>query len=541
MPTGSSVKDAAGDAADFANAMTTFTGLQVGITFAAVDAVAGLDVSQYPGDATMLSLKKGTNLNLVGYYLYPAPSRNSQRTDPADNSWMGHRAVLAAQGWTIAPIYVGEQDPTALTASQKKTLSANPSETKGTTDGDAAAALMSSQGFVHGSIVYLDIETGSPLGAAEQDYIKAWCSAISADNYTPGVYCPGTDASTVAKLAPTAVLWVADYDPMAYSAYFAGAGIATFPTWEVSGSGHADAIMWQYEIGYNIKAPGVSIRNVDLDSFQFAPIVWQSGVSGDFALMANWSGSTSPGASNGVVLASGGNYTVTSSANEAVASLVTGATVTLKITGGIFTAAYGTGPGVGANAGTISVGEGALLQVGGNVDNTGTLDADGGTVVIGGAVTGAGNATIEGNGKIEFVSNSSANITFAPNSTGLLKLDNNGFTGAIFGLGPADAIDLANINFADHPTIGFSPVTDILTVTDKKAKISEAITILGTPGALTAQSDGSGGTLITSALQMAQAIASFPGNESGLASSLPDYPSQLTSQNFLAAGAHGKV
>ena len=102
---------------------------------------AGFDTSAYPGDATMAWLKQNTNLTWVGYYLYPAPSRNAQNINPADNSWMGHYAALTQQGWTVASIYVGEQDPTSAPGS----LSTNPTSSKGVTDGNTAASLLGSR------------------------------------------------------------------------------------------------------------------------------------------------------------------------------------------------------------------------------------------------------------------------------------------------------------------------------------------------------------------------------------------------------------
>jgi hypothetical protein len=189
---------------------------------------AGFDTSTYPGDLTMGWLRKNTNLSWVGYYLAPAPSR-------INDTWMGHRATLASEGWTIAPIYVAEQ---AIAGN----WSSNPSASKGIVDGDAAAALMSSQGFAAGSVVYLDVETGSPLSANEQAYIANWCSQIALDGFTAGVYCPGSDADTIAVISPSAHIWVADLNILT-----APGGTVTFPIDAPSGSGHLKADAWQYQ------------------------------------------------------------------------------------------------------------------------------------------------------------------------------------------------------------------------------------------------------------------------------------------------------
>src|SRR5579875_3277028 len=63
---------------------------------------AGFDRTAFPGRAEMGWLRKNTNLTWCGYYLAPAPSHG-------DTGWMGNRAVLAGQGWGIAPVYVGQQ------------------------------------------------------------------------------------------------------------------------------------------------------------------------------------------------------------------------------------------------------------------------------------------------------------------------------------------------------------------------------------------------------------------------------------------------
>jgi VCBS repeat-containing protein len=220
--------------------------------------VAGFDTSQYPGDSTMGWLRQHTNLDWVGYYLYPAPSRNDQKDDPADNSWMGHRATLEAQGWRLAPIYLGEQDPIPRTNN-----STNPSVDKGTADGNEAAALMTSEGFSPGSVVYLDVESGAPLSGNEQAYLKAWVAAVKADHFTAGVYAPATDGKYVPEAA---VFWAAKPIPAHLTSSTA------FPTPNPSQVHNATAL--QYDQGVNGKGIAVSTPfgtlHVDLDSARIA-------------------------------------------------------------------------------------------------------------------------------------------------------------------------------------------------------------------------------------------------------------------------------
>ncbi len=119
---------------------------------------------------------------------------------------------------------------------------------------------MRSEGFAPGFTVYLDIETGAPLGTLEQAYIQNWCQEIVKDGYTAGVYCPGSDDSTISQLAPSALLWVADIGIIT-----APPNTTTFPTPDPSGSGHSNASSWQYQWGYVISTPSGSL-NVDLDT-----------------------------------------------------------------------------------------------------------------------------------------------------------------------------------------------------------------------------------------------------------------------------------
>jgi hypothetical protein len=148
------------------------------------------------------------------------------------------------------------------------------------------------------------------------------------------------------------------------------------------------------------------------------------------------------------------------------------------------------------NAGTIGV-EGANLTISGDVTNTGTLDANNATLLIDGAVSG-GRATLEATGEIEFGGASAARVTFAANSSAMLKLDDpSTFTGTIFGLATGDSVDLTNINFADNPTLSYSNKTHVLTVTDSVSQVVDALTLKNVTGSFTAQSDGNGGTLIT--------------------------------------------
>jgi hypothetical protein len=139
-----------------------------------------------------------------------------------------------------------------------------------------------------------------------------------------------------------------------------------------------------------------------------ATIHWKHGVSGDFAIAANWNPASVPGASDTAAIDAAGTYTVGSNADESINSLTTIATATLAINGDvIFEATNGTG--AGANAGTIAVGDRAALIFGGTVRNTGKIKANatGNTASI---VFGDGSgATLKGGGKV-LLSDSAGNF-----------------------------------------------------------------------------------------------------------------------------------
>ncbi len=233
--------------------------------------LAGFDTRAYPTDQAMAWLRQNSNLAWVGYYLYPAPSRNVASN--GGSSWMGHFFTLAAQGWAVAPIYIGEQDPAH--ESQDPGNSSNPSTAKGMADGNSAETnylglansavpLLIQEGFPIGTTVYLDIETSGAQSQPELDYISAWCSAVRAAGYIPGIYCLASAFASIATVEPNAPFWIAN--PINPSP-----GGTPFPTMDPSGSGVSSATAWQYQTapGYTIAIPTPILPSgslqVDLD------------------------------------------------------------------------------------------------------------------------------------------------------------------------------------------------------------------------------------------------------------------------------------
>ncbi len=209
---------------------------------------AGFDRSDYPGDAVMAWLKANTNLVWCGYYFGGAPSHSG-------TSWMGKRAQLAAAGWGIAPLYVGEQViPPG---------SENPSAAKGTADGQQAAKFMADEGFAPGSCVFLDLEDGS-LPQRLSDYTAAWITAVTEGGFVPGVYCSHVIAPQVNALAPNLMIWAFKV-PTTDAHNSAG---PPFREDDPSGSGFPQAVAWQLDQRGTIQvppAPGGQL-DVDLDS-----------------------------------------------------------------------------------------------------------------------------------------------------------------------------------------------------------------------------------------------------------------------------------
>lgn len=191
-----------------------------------VSSATSCDWRDYPGDAQMAWLKANTNFVWCGYYLAPAPSHH-------DTSWMGTRAVLAAAGWGVAPIYLGQQ----ITGPG----SHNPSLQQGGTDGGNAADLMDGDGFPAGSCVYLDLENGPPMTGPLNDYVGAWCDGVTARGYQPGIYCSHALADAVAGLRPSARIWAFKVPTIAANAVLG----TEFPMPVPAGSGCAEAVAWQ--------------------------------------------------------------------------------------------------------------------------------------------------------------------------------------------------------------------------------------------------------------------------------------------------------
>jgi uncharacterized protein YxjI len=296
--------------------------------------VAGFDTHSYPGPQIMdwLSPKENNyNFQWVGFYLFPAPSRN----DPSNggNSWMAQGVLsdLLNHNWAVSPIYVGEQDPNHP---DSPIDSYNPGATynsptlgqisKGTADGNSdevnsagipnsAVPLLTSAGFVRGTTVYLDIETEGSIervSNVELNYILDWCTAVRAGGYIAGVYCKAGDYQTIynfiSNAFPDTPFWIRNDTNLSPSA-------PNYPTKLPSSSGVQAAIAWQYDIGTTISTPYGSISPADLDTVKVSPAATVSVDSAQAALVSGngglvtVQGSASSKGTNVVIAANGSN------------------------------------------------------------------------------------------------------------------------------------------------------------------------------------------------------------------------------------------
>jgi hypothetical protein len=187
----------------------------------------GFDTSIYPGDATMTAWRyPASPYEWVGYYLQ-APCHR-------DPTWMGKRATLTAMGWGLAVLFVGQQtfdggpdvevpavfdrvSPVTIdslpraratvvtppTRSQIEAGAVTCSRTlltseQGTTDAIDAVTKTASEGFAHGTVIFLDIEHMDVIPASMEAYYRAWVQQLLADGrFRPGIYVHKASAQSI--------------------------------------------------------------------------------------------------------------------------------------------------------------------------------------------------------------------------------------------------------------------------------------------------------------------------------------------------------
>jgi hypothetical protein len=116
----------------------------------------------------------------AGYWLNNPPGANS-------NTWRGHRAALAQHGFGFLVLFNGRLERELHSVSNARAL--------GVSDAHAASAGAQQQGFVPGTVIFLDQEEGGSMNATQLAYLLTWFDAIAAAGFRPGIYCSGMPAS----------------------------------------------------------------------------------------------------------------------------------------------------------------------------------------------------------------------------------------------------------------------------------------------------------------------------------------------------------
>jgi hypothetical protein len=138
----------------------------------------GFDRNDYPGDDAMANLHK--TFAFTSYWLTNPPGENA-------NSWLGKRATLLQQGWGFLLLADGRFDKEILTAQKSGTAPVD----LGRRDAAIAIAAAVSEGFPHGSILFLDQEEGGRLLDEQAAYLLGWTEAVARSTFRPGVYASG--------------------------------------------------------------------------------------------------------------------------------------------------------------------------------------------------------------------------------------------------------------------------------------------------------------------------------------------------------------
>ncbi len=139
----------------------------------------GFDRNDYPGDAALPALKR--HFDFAGYWLTNPPGEQQ-------NSWIGKRSLLAAQGFGFLVLANGKTD------AEIKAAGKSPAAV-GKSDGSAAVAAAQREGFPPQTILFLDQEEGGRMLPEQADYLFAWTETVAAAGFRPGVYSSGQPVS----------------------------------------------------------------------------------------------------------------------------------------------------------------------------------------------------------------------------------------------------------------------------------------------------------------------------------------------------------
>ena len=124
------------------------------------------------------------------------------------------------------------------------------------------------------------------------------------------------------------------------------------------------------------------------------------------------------------------------------------------------------------------------------------------TAATGPAGPGTGSFSIAGNAQVELFGASDAGVSFAPGSTGTLRLDqSSAFAGTVAGLALGNFIDLADLAFKSNTAPAYTAnggnTGGTLKATEGASSVNIALLGSYMANSFVASSDGHGGTLVT--------------------------------------------
>src|SRR5262249_39954861 len=179
------------------------TSLDRGVSRPMGSIFAGFDRESYPGDATMRSLLRDTNLHWCGFYLGPY------------YDWGPNYQKIKAMGWGVAPIYFRKAalGPTLHGIAAKHTHDAEVRDKElyavGRGDGAETVRYARSSGISPPSVIYYDREKAGTDPALLRDphwltYYRGWSRELFDNRYGAGLYSAGIIASwLLSKLMQT--------------------------------------------------------------------------------------------------------------------------------------------------------------------------------------------------------------------------------------------------------------------------------------------------------------------------------------------------
>lgn len=144
----------------------------------------GLDRNDYPGDATMQSLRK--NFAFTGYWLNNPPGEDR-------NTWKGKRSLLQSMGYGFLLLFNGRE--------YKELKASGDAAGVGSRDAAAAVQAATADDFPKKAIIFLDQEQGGRMLPEQRAYIHAWVDGVVKGGYRAGIYCSGIAVRESSKVS----------------------------------------------------------------------------------------------------------------------------------------------------------------------------------------------------------------------------------------------------------------------------------------------------------------------------------------------------